>query len=111
VGVEPPEVEPPPPPEESTTPLAAAQVPVVVGVVVAVVVVVAVGVPHAARFVVSLLTTVRPAGTAGFGAWVVVVFASVVVACLLSCLTRGLIAAAAGCCGFGVAAVCLARTV
>jgi hypothetical protein len=105
--------EPPLPPEESSTPVAGA-VPdaggqvlaglevVDVGVVVVDVgvlvvdVVVDVGVVGEAplepqdawaRLVVSLLTTVRPAGTADLTAWLVVAFGVVVVDCLVSFLT------------------------
>jgi hypothetical protein len=70
------EVEPPPPAEESVLAADAHGAVVVVGVVVVPVVLVVVPPveAHPARFVVSLLTTVRPAGTGGgFTAWAVVV--------------------------------------
>ncbi len=107
-------VEPPPPPEESRALLAEdGQVAVVlVGVVDVVVVVVLVVVveaePQEARFVVSLLTTVRPAGVATFAGWVVV-FESVVV-CLVSCLV-GLFALAAALCALGLTALVRGRGV
>ena len=82
----------PPPPEESRPPVAGAEaheavvlVGVVAVVVVLVVVVEALADPHAARFVVSLLTTVRPVATADFAAGVLVL-GFVVVDCLASCL-------------------------
>ena len=88
----------------------------VVGVVVAVVGVVGVGVvvvgvapgdPQAppARLVVSLLTTVRPVGTAGFAGWLAV-FESAVVDCLVYCLVD-LLAVEVTSCGLDVTALCV----
>jgi hypothetical protein len=123
-GVPPVGVETPPPPEESR-PVAGGggQVGVVAGVVgvgvlvgvvgvgVVVVGVVVVGVAPgdpqapAARLVVSLLTTVRPVGTAGFAGWSAV-FESAVVDWLVYCLVD-LLAVEVMSCGLDVTALCL----